>query len=771
MMKNTFFQRLSIRAKLYCIIIILLLISLSFTFAGIIAKERFILKSQIAQELNALTSATAYNSAAAITFEDEQSALENLKSLHFNSNIVTAALFFEDKTLFVEHKFKPYPYKLVLPDTFQYGETLQDNYFHVYQPIKKNNQIIGTVAVIADLISLNQIIKNNIIYTSIIFTLVLFVTLIFGALLQRSISRPLLQLTNLMQQVSADKNYHLRMPEYDNTGKNEIYLLSKDFNEMLENINWRDKELDRYSQHLEQLVHERTTELEKAKLLAEASNQAKSEFLANITHELRTPMVGVLGMLDLLYETKTDTIQKDYIDTAQNSAQILLEIINEVLDFSKIEAGQFKLEDVNFDIIKTVENIIIVQAEIAYKKKLELSLLISNDVPEYLIGDKLRLKQMLNNLISNAIKFTEQGNIIIRISLKKQTQDKSFILFEIEDTGIGIPKEKQAQLFTPFTQADTSTTRKYGGTGLGLSIVKKLVELQKGEIGFDSIENQGSRFWFCLPFATIKPILPTPNLDFHVLTIINNKSILNSVNHYLDYWHIEHNSINMKALATELEKPTPSEKKIDRVIIDEKLIKKESLELINSIKQNPLFQDIHFIIVTKYKELELENISGYMFKPILRDSVYQALTLQDKFNPIKTKPTTIKQKNIRVLLAEDNKTNQKIIIEMLTQLGLQVTLAENGQQALEKLNDNDFSFIFMDCLMPVMDGFDATQRIRQLNSPKKDIPIIALTANATENDRKKCLAVGMSDFISKPFRREQIIEKIETWTNHDRLST
>lgn len=769
MRKKSFFQKLSIRAKLHLIIMIIIIITLSFTFVGIITKERFILESQIQRELNALALATAYSSTASISFDDKSTALENLKSLHFNSDIIVAALFLEDKSLFIKHDFKSFSLNILLPEEYKYGAIIKDNYIYAYQPVKINSETIGTVVIIAGMFSIDKIINQNFIYTLILFIIVLFITLILGALLQRSISIPLLSLTNLMQQVSIKKNYSLRMPSCNNdAGKNEIYLLSKGFNEMLENISWRDKELNRYQQHLTDIVEQRTAELKKAKLLAEASSQAKSKFLANMTHELRTPMVGVLGMLDLLHETNTDDIQKDYINTAQNSAKMLLEIINEVLDFSKIEAGQLMLEHVKFNIIKTLEKIIITQAEVATKKKLELSFKIDNDVPENFIGDKLRLKQILNNLLSNAIKFTSKGEIKLHVSLQKKQSEDMMILFEIEDTGIGIPTENQAQLFSPFTQADSSTTRKYGGSGLGLSISKKLVELQQGEIGFSSQEQQGSKFWFSLPFKPLEPVLPIPDLNLNILTLINNESILTTVNHYLNYWNINYQAVEAESLLLKLENSTKTKQQIDRIIVDEKNINKKNLQLIKEIKQNPLFEKINFILITKHRGLNVEGISRYMFKPLSRDHVFQAITLQNETVNVKHEKKLYRAK---ILLVEDNETNQKVVTTILTQLGLQVAIAEHGYRALEKIEQEDFELIFMDCLMPEMDGFEATLKIRKLNNPKRNTPIIALTANATEADRKKCLAVGMNDFISKPFKREQMIEKIETWLHCDDLST
>ncbi len=764
-----FFKQLSIRAKLYLIIITILVIALSFTFVGVIAKEKLILESQIQRELNALTLATAYNSAASIDFDDKSAGIENLKSLHFNSDIIVAALFLKNKTLFAQYHFKKTIYKPLLPDKYEYGATIKNNYIYIYQPIESNAEIIGTAVVIASMSNINNMLEENIIYTLVIFIVALLIAILFAALLQRSISSPLLKLTDLMQQVSVEKNYQLRMPTCKEAGKNEIYLLSKDFNEMLENINWRDKELNRYQQHLEQIVQERTTELEKAKLLAEASSQAKSEFLANMTHELRTPMVGVLGMLDLLHETNTDYLQKEHIDTAQSSAHTLLEIINEILDLSKIEAGKLVLETVQFNIINLLEKILLIQTEVASKKNLELILTINKDVPEYFIGDKLRLKQILNNLLSNAIKFTAEGNIKIRVSLQERQGNKARLLFEVEDSGIGIPVAKQAQLFSPFTQADSSTTRRYGGSGLGLSISKKLVELQEGEIGFNSQDQQGSTFWFSLPYEVLEPVLPIPDLDLNVITLIDNEFFLTAINHYLDYWNINYQAVNANALLLDLERKIHTEQEVDRIIIDEKMINKDTLPLIKQIITNPLFKNSHFILTTKHRGLDIKGFSSYIFKPLSRDNIFQALTLQNETSMPKVKEKKLYK--VKALLVEDNEINQKVVVNILTQLGLNVTLAENGLQALEKIKADDFDLVFMDCLMPEMDGFEATKCIRQLNNAKKEIPIIALTANASAADRENCFAAGMDDFISKPFKREQIIEKIERWGHSDDLSS
>jgi signal transduction histidine kinase/DNA-binding response OmpR family regulator/HPt (histidine-containing phosphotransfer) domain-containing protein len=560
-------------------------------------------------------------------------------------------------------------------------------------------------------------------------------------------------------------------------------------------------------------LRESNRRLDQALDEAKESARVKTAFLATVSHELRTPMNGVIGMTSLLMETSLTSEQQSYAETIRQCGEALLQLINDVLESSKIEAGKLELECLDFNLRTTVEQVLAQFAERAETKGLELTGLVHAAVPTGLKGDPGRLRQILTNLVANALKFTNQGDVTLQAYLEEDLPDTAVIRFEVTDSGIGISPNTQAKLFRPFVQADSSTTRKYGGTGLGLSISKQLVELMGGQIGVRSAEGQGSTFWCTARFPkqadSPRAILPTGDLtEKRVLIVDDNESNRLILHHLVSGWGMvddlaENAESALHRIAEAKQRGTP----YDLAILDVIMPGKDGLQLAQELRSHPMGSGIRLVVMTSMlqrghaEKARQAGAMGYLPKPVrhdeLRDCLRTVLGLPEGHAPKDARTGSVVPQLVtrhmvaehvqhqRILVVEDNIVNQKLAVRMVEKLGYQPDVVENGQEALTALAKGDYAAILMDCQMPVMDGFETTRHIREheASMTSRDssdghanrsdtapqatphIPIIAVTANAMQGDRERCLATGMDDYLAKPIKLDELRSTLARWVS------
>ena len=756
-------------------------------------------REEAGTQLSSLAGVVAVNSADALVFNDRSLAGNLLAALKAKDDIVLAALYDSRGQLFAAYVAPshegagPQPILAIadaqaLAEANLAGRPLWSPRMRLYRAVSGAQSQVGVLVIEADLLPMWQDILDSVGVAGAAMCLSLLVALVLARRFTRSMAEPVTKLIQAAKKVSESQNYTLRVAHQRS---DELGMLIDSFNDMLAQIEGRGAALTLHRDELERQVSVRTEQLERAKNAAEAASRAKSAFLATMSHEIRTPMNGVLGMTEMLLGTNLTEAQRNYTRLVKRSGEHLLVIINDILDFSKIEAGKLTIEYINFNLWDLLEDIHTVYTPQAQSKGIALDFDIANDIPVAICGDPNRLRQIMANLLGNAIKFTEQGRIEARVRVASEDSQSVMLRFEVIDTGIGISHEARGRLFEAFSQADDSTTRKFGGTGLGLAISKQLVELMGGAIGVDNGVRQGSVFWFTVSFDKRRVDPDAPGGQQHtlaglrVLVVDENETSRIGLERHLAAWNVAcEGAASAFDAVNRLRAAAITPQPFDAAIVDMELTQSSGLLLATTIKADPLTRPTRLILLSP------ERLAA---DPVQRREAGVAYQLieparaADLFACLGTRPRGItapaaqflppprgsgdgrgegKPRVRRVLLAEDNPVNVEVAKAMLESLGLQAQVARNGQEALDAVRAGGVEAVLMDCQMPVMDGFAATAAIRreELDAGRpRTLPVIAITANALQGDREACLAAGMDDYLSKPFTQAELAAVIGRW--------